>query len=153
MKQNTSFKIACGYFLLICLLLGSIYYIYHQTTSLTRMSGNEQTLAERRKVTHQLVSRLFETENIGQAIHFGRWEAYRKYVQSMSDVQQTISALDTLFTDSSNVRTEVSSVRAGCSGTSKGALTPVKSLISPRRARAYKPFTSRCSQTSNGVDT
>ena len=64
------------------------------------MSGNEQTLAERRKVTHQLVSRLFETENIGQAIHFGRWEAYRKYVQSMSDVQQTISALDTLFTDS-----------------------------------------------------
>ena len=100
MKQNTSFKIACGYFLLICLLLGSIYYIYHQTTSLTRMSGNEQTLAERRKVTHQLVSRLFETENIGQAIHFGRWEAYRKYVQSMSDVQQTISALDTLFTDS-----------------------------------------------------
>ena len=100
MKQNTSFKIACGYFLLICLLLGSIYYIYHQTTSLTRMSGNEQTLAERRKVTHQLVSRLFETENIGQAIHFGRWEAYRKYAQSMSDVQQTISALDTLFTDS-----------------------------------------------------
>ena len=72
MKQNTSFKIACGYFLLICLLLGSIYYIYHQTTSLTRMSGNEQTLAERRKVTHQLVSRLFETENIGQAVHFGR---------------------------------------------------------------------------------
>ena len=100
MKQNTSFKIACGYFLLICLLLGSIYYIYHQTTSLTRMSGNEQTLAERRKVTHQLVSRLFETENIGQAVHFGRWGAYRKYVQSMSDVQQTISALDTLFTDS-----------------------------------------------------
>lgn len=100
MKQNTSFKIACGYFLLICLLLGSIYYIYHQTTSLTRMSGNEQTLAERRKVTHQLVSRLFETENIGQAVHFGRWEAYRKYVQSMSDVQQTISALDTLFSDS-----------------------------------------------------
>jgi signal transduction histidine kinase/CheY-like chemotaxis protein/HPt (histidine-containing phosphotransfer) domain-containing protein len=100
MKQNTSFKIACGYFLLICLLLGSIYYIYHQTTSLTRMSGNEQTLAERRKVTHQLVSQLYETENIGQAVHFGRWEAYRKYVQSMSNVQQTISALDTLFTDS-----------------------------------------------------
>ena len=75
MKQNTSFKIACGYFLLICLLLGSIYYIYHQTSSLARMSGNEQTLAERRKVTHQLVSQLYETENIGQAVHFGRWEA------------------------------------------------------------------------------
>lgn len=100
MKQNTSFKIACGYFLLICLLLGSIYYIYHQTSSLARMSGNEQMLAERRKVTHQLVSQLYETENIGQAVHFGRWEAYRKYVQSMSNVQQTISALDTLFTDS-----------------------------------------------------
>lgn len=100
MKQNTSFKIACGYFLLICLLLGSIYYIYHQTISLSRISGNEQMLAERRKATHQLVSQLFEMENIGQTIYFGRREAYRKYAQSMSDVQQTISVLDTLFTDS-----------------------------------------------------
>ena len=46
MKQNTSFKIACGYFLLICLLLGSIYYIYHQTTSLTRMSRSEEHTSE-----------------------------------------------------------------------------------------------------------
>ncbi len=30
---------------------------------------------------------------------------------------------------------------------------PVNSLISPRRAFAYIPFTSRCSQTDNGVST
>ena len=32
-------------------------------------------------------------------------------------------------------------------------MTPVKSLISPRRALAYMPFVSRCSQISSGVST
>ncbi|MCD8318545.1 MAG: ATP-binding protein [Paraprevotella sp.] len=100
MKQNTSFKIAVGYILLVCLLLGSVYYIYHQTTSLTQASGNEQRLTERRKVTHQLLSQLFETETIGQAIHFGEWDIYQKYAESLSRVRQTIQVLDTMFTDS-----------------------------------------------------
>ena len=39
------------------------------------------------------------------------------------------------------LNTEVSNVRSGCSGASKGAETPVKSLISPRRAFAYNPLT------------
>ncbi len=100
MKTNTSFKIGCGYFLLVCLLLGSIYYVYHQIESLTKVSDDEERLMERRKATHLLISQLFETENIGQAIHLGHWKAYRKYVQSMAEVQQTITMLDTLFNDS-----------------------------------------------------
>ena len=54
-------------------------------------------------------------------------------------------------TDSSRLNTEVSNVRSGCSGASKGAETPVKSLISPRRAFAYNPLTSRRSHSSIGV--
>ena len=42
----------------------------------------------------------------------------------------------TCLTLTSSGSTEVSMLRAGCSGTSKGALMPVKSLTSPRRARA-----------------
>ena len=100
MKANTSFKIGCGYFLLVCLLLGSIYYIYNQTIALTRMSDEEESLMERRKATHQLISQLFETENIAQTIHLGHWEAYRKYVESMAGVRQTLLRLDSLLTDS-----------------------------------------------------
>ena len=47
------------------------------------------------------------------------------------------------LTDSSSESFDVSSESAGCSGASKGAEIPVNSLISPRRALAYKPFTSR----------
>ena len=45
----------------------------------------------------------------------------------------------------------VGSSTSGCSGGSYGALTPVKSRISPARALAYSPLESRCSQTSTGI--
>ena len=100
MKLHTSFKMACGYILLTALLIGSIYYVYHQTASLTRMTGNEEVLAARRKATHRLVGQLLEAENIGQNIHFGHWSAYRQYVDCLAEVKQTIAALDSSFTDS-----------------------------------------------------
>src|SRR5262249_31909761 len=40
---------------------------------------------------------------------------------------------------------------SGLCGGSYGSSTPVKLAISPRRARAYMPFGSRCSQTEIGV--
>ena len=40
--------------------------------------------------------------------------------------------------------------KAGCSGASKGADIPVKFFISPRRALAYNPFTSRFSHSIAG---
>ena len=49
-------------------------------------------------------------------------------------------AFTTIYTTramlSSSGSTEVSMLRAGCCGASKGALTPVNSFTSPRRARA-----------------
>ena len=100
MKSHTPFKIGCGYVLLIILLLCSVRYVYRQMSALTRMNDNETVLAERRKATHQLVCQLFEAENIGQTVRLGHWEAYRKYVQSLMEVQQSIASLDSLFTDS-----------------------------------------------------
>ena len=100
MKSHTPFKIGCGYVLLIVLLLCSVRYVYRQMSALTRMNDNETVLAERRKATHQLVCQLFEAENIGQTVRLGHWEAYRKYVQSLMEVQQSIASLDSLFTDS-----------------------------------------------------
>lgn len=100
MKSHTPFKIGCGYVLLIVLLLCSVRYVYRQMSALTRMNDNETVLAERRKATHQLVCQLFEAENIGQTVRLGHWEAYRKYVQSLMEVQQSITSLDSLFTDS-----------------------------------------------------
>ena len=57
------------------------------------------------------------------------------------------------FIDSSIDKTEVSSVKAGHSGASNGADIPVKFFISPFRALAYRPLTSRCSQMARGVST
>ena len=54
------------------------------------------------------------------------------------------------FIDSSIDKTEVSSVKAGHSGASNGADIPVKFFISPFRALAYRPLTSRCSQMARG---
>ena len=42
----------------------------------------------------------------------------------------------------------VGTSNSGFVGASNGALMPVKLLISPALALAYRPFTSRCSQTS-----
>ena len=68
---------------------------------------------------------------------------------SIRMVSRSTYEIDTSHLDS----TEVSNDKAGCSGASNGAETPVKSLISPLRAFAYNPFTSRRSHSSIGVFT
>ena len=54
-------------------------------------------------------------------------------------------------TDRSTLKRDVSSAKSGQAGTSNGADIPVKFRISPFRALAYNPFTSRRSHSSNGV--
>lgn len=99
MKLTTSVKVACGYIILTGLLLGTIYYIYTQTASLTQQSDTEITQTQRRKAIHELVSKLFEAEHFGQTIHIGQWEAYRNYVQAIGKVQDNIRTLDSLYAD------------------------------------------------------
>lgn len=96
---STSTKIAFGYILLICLLFGAIGYIHQQMTLLTTPTGLEETISNRRKTTHQIVTQLYEAEIIGQTLRIGRLNEYPKYKRAMKEVSALIDSLQQLLTD------------------------------------------------------
>lgn len=96
---STSTKIAFGYILLICLLFGAIGYIYQQMTLLTTPTGLEETISNRRKTTHQIVTQLYEAEIIGQTLRIGRLNEYPKYKRAMKEASALIDSLQQLLTD------------------------------------------------------
>lgn len=100
MKISTSFKVTCGYVLLVGVLAGMFYYLYRQTQSVARMSEVETQVARHRQATNRLMSWLLEAENRAQAVSMGRQEAYRPYAAAIDSVQAAIYSLDTLQTDS-----------------------------------------------------
>ena len=96
---STSTKIAFGYILLICLLFGAIGYIHQQMTLLTTPTGLEETISNRRKTTHQIVTQLYEAEIIGQTLRTGRLNEYPKYKKAMKEASILIDSLQQLLTD------------------------------------------------------
>lgn len=96
---STSTKIAFGYILLICLLFGAIGYIHQQMTLLTTPTGLEETISNRRKTTHQIVTQLYEAEIIGQTLRIGRLNEYPKYKRAMKEASALIDFLQQLLTD------------------------------------------------------
>ena len=68
MKISTSFKVTCGYVLLVGVLAGMFYYLYRQTQSVARMSEVETQVARHRQATNRLMSWLLEAENRAQAV-------------------------------------------------------------------------------------
>lgn len=100
MKPSIPFKVACGFVLLTCLFLGTVYAIYHQTQALTQIDEQEQTAIARRKATQQLICLLFESENIAQTVRMGHEEAYRVYEKAVRKVQLSIAKMDSLTEDS-----------------------------------------------------
>lgn len=96
---STSTKIAFGYILLICLLFGAIGYIHQQMTLLTTPKGLEETISNRRKTTHQIVTQLYEAEIIGQTLRIGRLNEYPKYKRAMKEASALIDSLQQLLTD------------------------------------------------------
>lgn len=96
---STSSKIACGYILLIALLFGAIGYIYRQMTLLTEPTGLEETINSRRRSTHQVISKLYEAEIIGQTLHVGRLHEYPRYKKAMREVGTALDSLQALMTD------------------------------------------------------
>lgn len=96
---STSTKIAFGYILLICLLFGAIGYIHQQMTLLTTLTGLEETISNRRKTTHQIVTQLYEAEIIGQTLRIGRLNEYPKYKRAMKEASALIDSLQQLLTD------------------------------------------------------
>lgn len=100
MKISTSFKVTCGYVLLVGVLAGMFYYLYRQTQSVARMSEVETQVARHRQATNHLMSWLLESESRAQAVSMGRQEAYQSYAVTIDSVQAAIYSLDTLLTDS-----------------------------------------------------
>ncbi len=100
MKISTSFKVTCGYVLLVGVLAGMFYYLYRQTQSVARMSEVETQVARHRQATNHLMSWLLESESRAQAVSMGRQEAYKSYATAIDSVQAAIYSLDTLLTDS-----------------------------------------------------
>lgn len=96
---STSTKIAFGYILLICLLFGAIGYIHQQMTLLTTPTGLEETISNRRKTTHQIVTQLYEAEIIGQTLRIGRLNEYPKYKRAMKEASALIDSLQQHLTD------------------------------------------------------
>ena len=96
---STSTKIAFGYILLICLLFGAIGYIHQQMKLLTTPTGLEETISNRRKTTHQIVTQLYEAEIIGQTLRIGRLNEYPKYKRAMKEASALIDSLQQLLTD------------------------------------------------------
>lgn len=96
---STSTKIAFGYILLICLLFGAIGYIHQQMTLLTTPTGLEETISNRRKTTHQIVTQLYEAEIIGKTLRIGRLNEYPKYKRAMKEASALIDSLQQLLTD------------------------------------------------------
>ena len=96
---STSTKIAFGYILLICLLFGAIGYIHQHMTLLTTPTGLEETISNRRKTTHQIVTQLYEAEIIGQTLRIGRLNEYPKYKMAMKEASALIDSLQQLLTD------------------------------------------------------
>ncbi len=96
---STSTKIAFGYILLICLLFGAIGYIHQQMTLLTTPTGLEETISNRRRTTHQIVTQLYEAEIIGQTLRIGRLNEYPKYKRAMKEASALIDSLQQLLTD------------------------------------------------------
>lgn len=109
---STSTKIAFGYILLICLLFGAIGYIHQQMTLLTTPTGLEETISNRRKTTHQIVTQLYEAEIIGQTLRTGRLNEYPKYKKAMKEASILIDSLQQLLTDTLQQMMRLDTVRS-----------------------------------------
>ena len=66
---------------------------------LTEPTGLEETINSRRRSTHQVISKLYEAEIIGQTLHVGRLHEYPRYKKAMREVGSAIDSLQILLTD------------------------------------------------------
>lgn len=94
-RISTKIKVACGYVLLILLLVFSVQYIYHKMQLLTKTNVYEEMLNRQRHATNQIIVNLYQAEILSQAFSYGQLDLYDRYVHSM---QAAISGVDTLRT-------------------------------------------------------
>lgn len=96
---STKTKLAFGYIVLIILLFGAIGYVYEQMSLLTQSTGLEESIYNRRRTTHNTISRLYETEVIGQALRTGSSDEIWLYTKAMKKVHLSLDTLRSQLTD------------------------------------------------------
>ena len=99
-NRSTKLKVAFGYILLTALLFISIGYIYQEMKSLTGTSDDEAILSQRRHVTNQIISQLYQAEVIGQSLSTGQLGQYYRYKSAMKQANIALDSLHDLLTDS-----------------------------------------------------
>lgn len=99
MRFHTSLKVAFGYVLLALVLAGTVAYIYRQTHSLANVSAVEENVTRHREAVTRLVGRLFEAENLSQAVGQGGAVAYDEYEAAVGQVLAAADSLDALLAD------------------------------------------------------
>ena len=99
-NRSTKLKVAFGYILLTALLFISIGYIYQEMKSLSGTGDDEAILSQRRHVTNQIISQLYQAEVIGQSLSTGQIEQYYRYQRAMKQATTALDSLRTLLTDS-----------------------------------------------------
>ena len=102
-NRSTQLKVAFGYILLTALLFVSIGYIYQEMQSLTGTSDDEAILSQRRHVTNQIITQLYQAEVIGQSLSTGQLGQYRQYKGAMQQANLALDSLRNLLTDSTQM--------------------------------------------------
>ena len=102
-NRSTKLKVAFGYILLTALLFISIGYIYQEMKSLTGTGDDEAILSQRRHVTNQIISQLYQAEVIGQSLSTGQLGQYYQYKSAMKQANTALDSLRSLLTDSTQL--------------------------------------------------
>lgn len=96
---STSTKIIFGYIVLVGLLFGAILNTVQQMNLLTKPTGVEENINNRRHTTHLIISQLYDAEIIAQTLRMGQLDEYADYTKKMKKVNALIDTLGTMLTD------------------------------------------------------
>ena len=103
MNLSTKMKAAVGYAAVIALFLAAVWLIVGVLDSLTRTDGAERTINNRQRATNDVVSRLYQTEVIGQALSAGQTDLFQSYVDAMMLTAQAVDSLRAIVNDRAQV--------------------------------------------------
>ena len=139
---STKTKLAFGYIILITLLLGAISYVYKQMTLLTQPTGLEESIYNRRKTTHNIISQLYETEVIGQALRTGSSNELWLYNRAMKKVYLSLDTLRSQLTDSVQ-QSRIDTVNMLLRDKERNMLAVLEAMRTTSISQTIRQFTTR----------
>lgn len=102
-------KILAGYVLLILIAALSVAFVYHRITRITAPDEFEAAARLKRSLIQATLSRLYETESIGQTLGTGERNDFGRYRRALNLVRADIDSLKKITPDSEQ-RTRLDSI-------------------------------------------